>query len=319
VIRVAVIAVVLLAVVVAAHAGHGDLPTLVTEALTIESATVTDAQFLAGAAGTRAAIGGQLRIPVTLARLPAVVLVHGETGVAANVQQWADVLNSIGLAVLMLDSFTGRGMAELSTDYTRLSDGSMVVDAFRALGVLGAHAKIDPRRIAVLGFSKGGTAALLTGVRRFQRTYGRAGLEYAAHLALYPSCATTYRDDERVSPRPFRLLHGTADDWMPVEPCRRLVSRLRSAGADATLVELKGAHHLFDVADLPASRPLPAVQRNRCDLEERAGALVNRATGRPATRDECRRAGATIGHDARAYEEAVKLVKDTLTATLGGG
>ena len=317
--RVAVIAAVLLIAVVGAHAGHGDLPPLVTEALTINSATLTDAQFLAGAAGTPAAVGGQLRIPITPARVPAVVLVHGETGVAANVRQWADVLNSIGLAVLMLDSFTGRGIAETSTDYTRLSDGSMVIDAFRALGALGAQAKIDPRRIAVLGFSKGGTAALLTGVRRFQRAYGRTGLEYAAHLALYPSCATVYRDDEQVSARPFRLLHGTADDWTPIEPCRQLVSRLRRAGADATLAELKGAHHLFDVADLPASRPLPAVQRNGCQLEERAGALANRATGRPGTREECGRAGATIGHDARAYEEAVKLVKETLTATLGGG
>jgi dienelactone hydrolase len=314
-----VIAATLLAAAAAAHAGHGDLPPLVTEALTITSATVTDAQFLAGNAGTPAAIGGQLRIPITPSRLPAVVLVHGETGVAANVRQWADILSSIGLAVMVLDSFTGRGLTETSTDYTRLSDGSMVVDALRALGALASNAKLDARRIAVLGFSKGGTAALLTGVRRFQRAYGRPGLEYAAHLALYPSCATVYRDDEQVSARPFRLLHGSADDWMPVEPCRRLVSRLRRAGADISLIEFDGAQHLFDVADLPVSRPLPAVQRNGCQLEERAGALVNRATGRPATREECGRAGATIGHDARAYEDAVKLVKDTLTATLGGG
>jgi dienelactone hydrolase len=302
-----------------ASAGHGDVPPLITEPLTIESATLTESQFLAGDPGSPAAVGGQLRLPITPARVPAVVLVHGETGVAANVQQWADVLNSIGLAVLVLDSFTARGLAETSTDYTRLSDGSMVIDAFRALQTLARYGKIDPRRIAVLGFSRGGTAALLTGVRRFQRAYARPGLEFAAHLALYPSCATSYRDDEQVSARPLRVLHGTADDWMPIEPCRAYVNRLRRAGADAALVALKGAPHLFDVADLPSARPLPGVRRDGCLREERAGTLVNRATGRPATREECERAGATIGHDPRAYDEAVKVVKDTLMAALGGG
>ena len=34
---------------------------------------------------------------------------------------------------------------------------------------------------------------------------------------------------------------------------------------------------------------------------------------------ECLQLGATIGHDASAYEEALRRVKETLVATLGGG
>lgn len=300
--------------------GHGDVPPLVTQPMTFASATVTDGQLLTGAAGTPVSIGGQLRLPVTPARIPAVILVHGETGVAANVRHWADVLSSIGLAVFLLDSFSGRGIAETSTDVGRLSDASMLVDAYRALGVVAAHGKIDGRRIAILGFSKGGWAALHTSARRFRKAHGPKGLEFAAHLALYPPCAVTYREDEEVSARPIRVFHGSADDWMPIEPCRHYVARLRRAGADAALVELPGARHFFDVADLPAMLRLPAVQRRTCALEERApGFLVNRATGRPPAREECVQLGATVGHDARAYEDTLRRVKETLVSALGGG
>jgi hypothetical protein len=46
---------------------------------------------------------------------------------------------------------------------------------------------------------------------------------------------------------------------------------------------------------------------------------VNRATGRPPAREDCVQTGVTIGHDARAYEEALRRVKETLVAALGGG
>lgn len=303
----------------AARAGHGDLPPLVTQPMTFASATLSDAELLAGAPGTPATVGGQLRLPVTPARIPAVVLVHGETGIAANVRHWADTLNAMGLAVFLLDSFSGRGITETSTSLARLSDASMLIDAYRALAAVGAHGKIDARRIAVLGFSKGGWAAVHASARRFQAAYGPKGMEYAAHLALYPPCALAYRDDAQVQRRPIRIVHGTADDWMPIEPCRQYVARLRRAGADAALVELAGARHFFDVADLPPQMRLPGVQRQACALEERAGGIVNRATGRAPVGDECVQPGASVGHDARALEDAVRRVKETLVAALGGG
>jgi hypothetical protein len=53
--------------------------------------------------------------------------------------------------------------------------------------------------------------------------------------------------------------------------------------------------------------------------EERAGGVVvNRASGRPPAREDCLQLGATIGYDARAYEEALRRVKETLVDALGG-
>jgi hypothetical protein len=58
------------------------------------------------------------------------------------------------------------------------------VDAYRPLAVLGRHPRIDAERIAVMGFSKGGSVALHSGIRRFQRSHGPGGLMFAAHHAF---------------------------------------------------------------------------------------------------------------------------------------
>jgi dienelactone hydrolase len=303
----------------AALAGHGDAPPVYTQALSFPTSTPTDAQFLAGVAGPAATVGGELRMPVAPGRLPMVLLVHGETGVTPGVRQWADTITGLGLGVFVLDSFSGRGIAETSTDQSRLAHSAMLVDAYRALAQLASHPRVDVRRVAILGFSKGGWAALYANVRRFQRLHNPKAVELAVQLAFYPPCTATYRDDDQVAPRPIRVFHGTADDWHPIEPCRQYVARLRKAGADATIVELSGARHFFDVQDLAAVVRLPGVQRSSCLTEERADGIVNRATGRPPTREECAQPGVTMGHDARAFEDAQRRVKEALIAALGGG
>ena len=50
---------------------------------------------------------------------------------------------------------------------------------------------------------------------------------FAAYIAFYTPCWITFRDDEEVSDGPIRLLHGTADDWTPIEPCQEDGTRLR--------------------------------------------------------------------------------------------
>jgi dienelactone hydrolase len=318
-VRRAILPIALLALLpLAALAGHGDAPPVFTQPLSFATSTPTEAQMLAGTAGPPATVGGELRMPLAQARLPVVVLLHGETGVSAGVRHWAEILNGIGLGVFILDSFNGRGIVETSTDQSRLAHAAMLVDAYRALAVLASHPRVDVRRVAVLGFSKGGWAALYANVRRFQRLHNPRGLEFAAQLAFYPPCNAAYREDTQVAARPVRVFHGSADDWHPIEPCRQYVARLKRAGADAAMIELTGAQHFFDVPDVPPQVRLPGVQRSSCLTEERADGIVNRATGRPPTREECWQPGATMGHDPRAYEDALRRAKETLVGALGG-
>ena len=291
-----------------------------TEIHPLSTVTLTEPEFLTGSSsGTPVTIAGELRLPRLPGRLPAVVLVHGSSGVGSNVGRWAQELNSAGFATFALDSFSGRGIMETASDQAQLSHVSMIVDAYRALARLAAHPRIDPARIAVMGFSKGGFVALYASLTRFQRMHGPPGLEFAAYVPFYPICIRTYIDDGQVSERPIRIFHGAADDWLPVAACRQYMERLRQAGKNIQLTEYAGAQHAFDSHTLPPTLRLPNVQAGPdCRLEERAGGqMVFRDTGQPfAAGHACVRRGATIGYDPEAHRLALDAVKAFLTSTL---
>jgi dienelactone hydrolase len=288
------------------------------EIYAIETLTLTDRQFLLGAKDSKPArIGAELRLPPETARVPAVVLIHGSGGVGANVHAWARELNAMGIAVLILDTFTGRGIAQTIADQSQLSSFSMIVDTYKGLELLSQHPRIDSTRIAVMGFSKGGFAALYSSMKRFQRLWGPPGVEFAAYLPFYTRCDTPLLEDEDVSDHPIRFFHGSADDYVPVEPTRRYVDRLRGAGKDVQLIVYEGARHAFDNPLYPPELSLPdAILNTGCRRQEqRPGDIINLDTGRTFTwNDACVTRGATVGYNRHASEEATKTVKDFLRA-----
>lgn len=286
-----------------------------------ETTTLTNRQFLTGAKeGPSARIGGALYLPASTERLAAVVLLHGSGGIGANVDCWARQLNGSGVAAFVVDSFTGRGIVETITDQSRLGHLAMIVDAYRALEYLSGHPRIDPSRIAAMGFSKGGSAALYASLARFQAVHKAAGVEFVGHIALYPQCNTSYLEDESTSKQPIRLFHGTADNYVSIEPCRSYVARLRRAGSNVELTEYPGAHHVFDNPVYSPPRTLPnAVTTIHCSLEERSvGHIVHAGTESEFTwTDPCLKRGATVGYDAAATAAATRAVKALLLAWLG--
>jgi dienelactone hydrolase len=295
-------------------------PTARIEIHSFESMTLTDRQFLTGIqAGTTARIGGELRLPAGPARVPAVVLLHGSAGIGANVDRWAGELNGVGAGAFLVDSFTGRGILQTVTDQSQLGSLAMIVDAYRALDLLSQHPGIDASRIVVMGFSKGGFAALYASLKRFQQMYGSPAVEFASYAPFYPACNTTYLEDEQISERPIRIFHGTADNYVPVEPCRKYVERLRRAGADVQLNEYPGAHHAFDNPLYSPHRSLPdAIITGHCIREERTGGeIFDVATGEPFRWDAaCVKRGGTVGYDAVATAQATIAVKSFLSDTL---
>jgi dienelactone hydrolase/ketosteroid isomerase-like protein len=296
----------------------GTAPTARIELHPFQTMTLTDKQFLTGAKdGTPVVMAGELRLPrLGTDRLPAVVLVHGSGGVGANVDRWSQELHGIGVATFILDSFTARGIVNTTTNQAQLGGLAMLIDAYRALEVLAKHPRIDPARIGIMGFSRGGRVALYASLKRFQRLHGPADVEFAAYLPFYAPCNTTYIDDGEVSDRPIRLFHGAADDYVPVAPCRAYVERLRQRGKDVELTEYPDAHHGFDSPLLRAPVFLPQAQTGRrCTLEEKpVGQLINHQTAQPySLNDPCIERGATVAYNTQAHSEALKAVKDFLT------
>ena len=290
------------------------------EMIPVPTVTLSTQQILTGDLnGKPAIIAGELRIPrAGTDKLPAIIMVHGSGGLSASPDHWARELNVAGVAVFILDSFAGRGIISTVTDQSQLDHLAMAVDAYRALGVLAAHPRVDPARIAVIGFSKGAVAAVYSANTRFRQLLGPANAEFAAHIGLYTPCNTAYRDDDKVTGKPIRLHHGIPDDWVSIEPCRAYVARLKQAGADVALTEYPESYHAYDN---PAyAKPLKVAQaqtsRNCSVREGDNGGIVNAKTGAPYTLDDpCVERGAQVAYNEAAHKATVAAVKEFLAMT----
>jgi len=291
-----------------------------TELRAIDTLTITDQQFLTGDKnGKSVSIAGELRFPQgsPSGKLPAVILLHGSGGINGGNELWAKEFNEMGIASLLLDSFSGRGLVSTSTDQALLGRLNMILDAYRAFDVLAAHPRIDAARIAVIGFSRGGQSALYSSLRRFQQMWNPKAV-FAAHIPLYASCSTTFIDDTDVT-GPIRQHHGAADDYVPVGPCRPYFERLRAAGRDVALTEYRDAHHAYDNPLGPKS---PTVAKGSqsvraCTLKEEApGKIINVATGEPFTyKDPCVQTDPQLGYNEAAATATRKAVKEFLRTT----
>jgi dienelactone hydrolase len=304
-------------------AGVANAQTARLEIRPIGSVTLTDQDFLGGreSFAAPAMIGGELRLPKSSGnRLPAVILLHGSGGLGgsgAPIDEWSKIFNQLGIATFAVDSFAGRNITSTQNDQTQLGRLNMVVDAYRALELLAKDPRIDPARIAVMGFSRGGQSALFSAMKRLYRTQGpKDGVQFAAHIAFYPDCVTTYREDTEVTDRPIRILHGTADNYNPVTPCRDYVERLTKANRDVKLIEYAEANHVFDSPALRSPVVLTnATTNRRCRLvEDSESRIINTETRQPFTYgDACVEKGPTLAFNEAAYTQAHAYVKDFLS------
>jgi dienelactone hydrolase len=287
-----------------------------TELHAIESMTLSDAQFLTGDAnGMPTTTTGELRVAAGSGRLPLVMLQHGSGGMGANIEMWAREFNAMGVSTFALDGFTGRGLTSVNTDQALLGRLNFILDIYRALDVLAKHLRVDPQRIALMGFSRGGQAALYASLKRFNRMWNRSGIEFAAYIPFYPDCATTYVSDIDVADRPIRIFGGTQDDYNPIMLCKAYVERLKAAGRDVQVTEYPNAPHAFDVPLLPPTVVVSGGQTVRhCMIrEEPAGLLIDASTKEPFSyKDPCVELNPHVGFEPAATEAAKMSVRQFL-------
>ena len=304
-------------VAAAAFAGSINDMAARTELHAIDTLTLSDSQFLSGDTNARAVVTtGALRIPRGEGRLPVVVLQHGSGGMAANVEMWSREFNEIGISTLALDGFTGRGLTNVNSNQALLGRLNFVLDIYRALDVLAKHPRVDPQRIALMGFSRGGQAALYASLTRFHKMWNRSGIEFAAYIPFYPDCATTFVADTNVADRPIRIFGGTQDDYNPIALCKAYVERLKSAGRDVQVTEYPTASHAFDnpLGPVPPAVVVGGQSVRHCTIrEEPVGLLIDASTREPFTyKDPCVEIGPHVGYDAAATDAAKASVKEIL-------
>lgn len=288
-----------------------------SELIEIPSHTLTEREFLSGAAQTGEAVtlSGRLSGPDTHEPLPAVILLHGTDGPGSGaVHAWTRFLNGIGIATLGLDSYSGRGIDQASTEQALFGQFTQIYDTYRAVEALTEDERIDGTRIAVMGFSRGGNGALYSALSRFQRWFGPERGRIVAHLPFYPACNFELLDDLAVEGAPIRLFHGADDDWTPAAPCRAYIDRLADAGHDAQMTEYPGALHAFDNTGSPSRFANPRWQTSRnCLRREQDGQLVNAETGQPFSySDACVEYGPSVQYNDAAATAAQTAVAEFL-------
>jgi dienelactone hydrolase len=184
---------------------------------------------------------GYLARPEAPGRHPAVVVLHGCGGFGPGDVAAADVLKSYGYVALALDSLGQLNVCTHGID----GDVAESFDAYRALDWLARQNFVDPDRVALLGFSMGGAAALASvAAGPIEQAHRR---HFRAAIAYYPGCLTR----AGVMTVPTMILNGDKDDWSRVSYCRDMMARRKGKGAPVALIVYPGATHAFNLPGPP--------------------------------------------------------------------
>ncbi|WP_396434221.1 dienelactone hydrolase family protein [Limnohabitans sp.] len=212
-------------------------------------------------------VTGQLQMPSSALPVSAVVILHSNAGIIGVGSFYAKALNAAGIATLEVDSFTPRGIQD-ARDRTAPVLCDRLQDAWGALLYLSKDTRIDASRIGITGFSSGGALTVMTGMgvrpRRLHRRDGPmpAHLVYAAHFAVYPSCANLMDDPVRIrawinpgkpqnwgaTQKRIHIVSGTQEDFDfdPRTDCLRMAQEFPDIAPYLSVRLIEGATHAFD-------------------------------------------------------------------------
>ncbi len=182
-----------------------------------------------------------------------VVALHGCGGLFASVgsrkgllsarhQAMADSLVGQGYAVVFPDSLTPRGVAQLCTQKLRertIGQRERRRDALATLNWVAAQPWADASKLALLGWSHGGSA-VLEATDSTQPEVLAQPIKVGVAIAFYPGCASALKSGYQTSTR-LQLLLGALDDWTPPTPCVELG---RTVGAQVQVYA--ESYHGFD-------------------------------------------------------------------------
>lgn len=201
------------------------------------------------------------------AKAPAVVMMHGRSGaystnangrydattLSARHKAWGMLLARSGYVALLVDDFgpVGHPAGFKAGTY---ADRPAVVDevvnrplhAYGALRYLQQRPDVDGSRVALLGWSNGGSTTLAAMANDKPGDMSKLG--FKAGVSLYPGCGLKKRfaKDGYKSYAPVRVFMGTADEEVSPKLCEDFVARSKDEGGDIAIRMFEGATHSYD-------------------------------------------------------------------------
>ena len=197
-----------------------------------------------------------LRIPQVASGMPAVVIVHGSSGIDSRGPSYAAELNKAGIATLEIDMWAARGITG-GLNRPR-SVPETLPDAYGAFTYLAANPAIDAKRIGIMGFSWGGVVSMLTATRPYTDQYLAAGVKFAAHAPNYPLCwvynAAPGYEFRSFTGAPVLIQGGELDTYDLPDTCPKLAQSLEATAPGLLSVRMyPNATHAFDRVSEPTT------------------------------------------------------------------
>ena len=241
----------------------------------------TFADLLNGSAKPTVGIGGALFLPAAkpAGKMPLVIISIGSRGMTSGREElYSGVLTKAGIAVLIVDSYTGRGFTETVSDQGRMSFAASAADALHALKRASEDQRFDPKRIGLMGYSRGGFVTVITYDRRLQAAICGKDITFAGHVALYPSSYIQWRNPQPPASSMLMLLGGK-DEQAPAAKAQDSAGRLNKAGGKVEAILYPELSHSFDSV-LPAARGDTTTSLGAADIKvEDDGYMVETKTG----------------------------------------
>ncbi|MEW6450053.1 MAG: prolyl oligopeptidase family serine peptidase [Pseudomonadota bacterium] len=177
---------------------------------------------------------------------PYIVLMHGCAGMDSNTKKWAseyaDFFQRQGLGVLVLDSFTTRGVKESCGKPDGHWGRRRSEDAYSALDYLVARKDADRARVFLLGRSNGGLATVMALEDVMAKHHAN---KFAMGFALVPACRGKITANFYA---PLFIFSAGQDDANPAEKCVELAKHERQAGHSTvkTIIYRAALHGYMD-------------------------------------------------------------------------
>jgi len=215
-------------------------------AATLAAALLVPALVVAGAAVDYAdgdkTLEGFLELPKGEGRLPGVLIVHQWMGITDHEKEVAGRLAKAGFAAFACDIYgkgdrpNGRSQAGAYAGKYKNNIALYRRRLAAGLSVLKKHPRVDPSRLAVIGYCFGGTGAL---------ELGRSGADVKAIVSFHGGLSTPKPEDAKNIRGSVLICHGGDDRHVPDKEVLGVMNELRATKVDWQVLVFGNSVHGF--------------------------------------------------------------------------
>ncbi len=179
-------------------------------------------------------------------RRPGVLVVHEWKGLGQHAKHSADALAKLGYVAFAVDMY-GKGVRPKDNQEAGAHAGKykknralMRARIGAALDELRKHERVDPKRVAAIGYCFGGTTVL---------ELARSGADVAGVVSFHGGLDSPTPEDAKSIRGKVLVLHGADDPHVPPAEIAAFQNEMRHAGMDWQMIFYGGAVHSFTNPD----------------------------------------------------------------------